>query len=203
MQKYIMDLKKEKSIVKIVRNNSKTWQIGRWFFYGTVILTSYIMIDNAIIGINHLRKGGEIDAYIIYVLGVGLLPFCLTLVTYLLAIREGRDILLARNNDTIYLEQQQLKNTFIPRFKRVVRADYVEICIEYSAITSMVWNMPLCRLELEGEYSRLLFNNDIAAEDRAKPKKIMLYDCYEEMDTIIKHLEAKTGLKVQGSELKT
>jgi len=199
MDEYVANRKKEEKIVKKIRTKFKRWKIGRWFVFALALLVVYSIINNAITGVEELTRGAEgILVYILGIIAFALLPFIAMLIAYAISMGGGRDILLARSAEKVYLDSTQLRNVFTPNFKQITKADIVEICVPYENIREMIWKQDLCRLEITAEHKIILTNYDVSSENTVADKPVILYGYFNSMDKMLNQLESYTNKKITG-----
>lgn len=194
MDEYVANSKKEKEIVKRIRKKHKRWKVGRWFVLALALWVGY----SAVSMVARAGPGLNSEEYGLAIIGVSLLPFIAMLIAYAISIGGGRDILLARTSEKVYIDSTQLRDVFTPNFKQVINADTVEICVPYANIREMHWNADLCRLEIAAEYKYVLLNNNSTIEQNVSNKPVILYSYFGSMEKMMNQIEEYSNKKITG-----
>jgi len=184
---------KEKKLIKLVRKRFKRWLIGRW-----VVLAAVIGIVCYIVHIILLAPNAPLSDMLLYIPLVILLPAVGTLVLYAFIISGGRDIILARSAEKVFLDSEKLRNVFTPIHKQITNADVVVICVPYDNIINMLWNNNLQRLEITAEHTQTLVLHGVSTERTISNKPFIIYDYFGSMDKLLSQLEERSSIGITG-----
>lgn len=198
METYKKSGTKEKKIAKTVRKNHRRWKIGRWFVWLIAAALVCVVGGMAVAGLGELNGDAGVAVYISLLFIAAMFPVILLAIIYAVAIGGGRDIIYARLNEKVFLDQEGFKNTFTPQFRQIMNADMVMITVPYAWIRAMRWNAALCRLEIDADYRHTLYNGDQLKEELVQGKPVILYDYFLEMERLLDSLEQRTGKTIIG-----
>jgi len=200
LEEYNANQEIEKNLIKLVRKQFKRWKIGRYF----VILAFFITIAN-IIRTAWFGRGeltGSVDGvltYIFVIIGFSLIPFIVAMLIYAYSVCGGRDILKARLNEKVYLNDDYLINVFTPKHKQLIDADLVEYKINFYDIHELIWNADFHRLEITANFQYKMTHRFKGEKIQEKKNEtVILYEYFDSMQQLMDHLEQKSNKKITG-----
>jgi len=195
MEEFVVNEEIERELEKKVRKKFKRWKTGRW-----IVLLLFVIIAGiaVILGI----RASKLDAMAVIMVSIIFVPLIIIFPTaaYSFAISGGRDILLARAGEKVYLDATQLRNVFAPKAQQTTDAVSLEIHVPYDKIIEMQWNADMCRLEITAEYKHIQTKYGFRKEQLISDKPVILYGYFESMEKMMDLLETYANKKIAGRD---
>lgn len=209
MELYFSNLEKQKKIKRSVCRSFRRWKIGfpmalTWFG-ADLIITIFLAI--------HMRLGyhtGPGPAWLGIVEGIGfpVVLFGIISIPGLLilayAMSGGRNAILARLEEKIYLEPDGLRDLYSPRFATGTLAEKMEYTVRYDRMRELRWNGEKQRLEIRCDF---LYREYLhyhmgkvkgnCTENYTEDGWFYIYGYFDNMDHMISSLERITGQSIQ------
>lgn len=179
MNEYYTSEEKENALAKRVRKTTKKWIIGNIIaaLFGTVGILFVILI---------FASGGRGAEAVALSVAFLIVPVIGVLISLAVARSGGRDILLARMGEKVYLTDAELVESYTPRFKTVDAAVLVENRVAYSSITSITHEKE-CRYVICGDVKTVKYSAG-AQSEVVQGDKIVLYDYFEDTVGLLANL---------------
>ena len=196
MEEYVANYKKEKKLVKPVRKQYKRWKVGRYIAALAFLAVLSYALYNAWF---FYGRNVTIEEYIASIVLFPLVPFIGALIIYAIVIGGGRDILMTRLNERIYIKDECFVITFTPKFKQLTDADLVEYTVNFGDVHEMEWKSDFHRLEILADFQyRMLCRLSGEKTEEKKNEPVIIYEYFDMMPQLMDSLEQKTGKKITG-----
>lgn len=113
----------------------------------------------------------------------------------------GREVLFARNNETIVITQKSIKEYYAPKFFTDNKYNAIENEMDFSEITDIIHNAKNCRYEIKGEYLYREISDISGCKEIVKEIKksgpLYIYEYFVEIENIIAQVANNTKLKIK------
>lgn len=209
MEVYLSNLEKQKKIKKVVCRSFGRWKIGfpcalAWFGAG-LIITIFLAMQ---MGLGHHTGPGSSGIEIVETIAFPLILFGVFSIPGLLilafAMSGGRNAILARLEEKIYLEPEGLRDLYSPRFATGTLAEKMEYTVRYDSIRELRWSEEKQRLEIRcdflyGEYLHYSMGKVKGnyTEKYTEDGWFYIYGYFDHMDHLMASLERAVGRSIQ------
>lgn len=193
MKEYPADETREQELVRKVRTTTRKWKIGNAL---AVIFALIGLGLAAAVVLSGAVRGAELVASLVAVL---LFPLLGALLSSAVARTGGRDILLNRINERVYMDGNELIESYTPRFRQLDPAVLIENHISYSDIADVVHKKRTCQYVLRGKVTTVRRGMNGNAETE-ETDTIVLYDYFADMETMLADLEKYSGHSIKEEE---
>lgn len=193
IEQYTIDKRKEFHLVRQVRTTTRKWKIGNTLAIIFAIIGIGLAAAVVLSGSVH---GAEMVASLVAVL---LFPLLGVLLSSAIARTGGRDILLNRINERVYMDGNEFVESYTPRFRQLDPSALIENHILYSDITDMVHKKRTCQYVLHGKVAtvRRCINGNVETKENGT---IVLYDYFADMEAMLADLEKYSGHSIKEEE---
>lgn len=209
MEFYLSNTEKQKKIKKSVCRSFRRWKIG--FPLALVWLAADLIITIFLATQMNLGyHAGPGPAWLGIVEGIGfsIALFGIFAIPGLLilayAMSGGRNAILARLEEKIYLEPDGLRDLYSPRFATGTLAEKKEYTVRYDRMREIRWNRRKQRLEIRCDclYREYLHYQMGKVKGNYKENYMedgwfYIYGYFDHMDHMIASLERMTGKSIQ------
>ena len=207
-KKYVADAKLRNTVQVQHKKHSRSYQIGKVIWRIFLILSVVSVIASTAFG--YYAGGGLSNGTRAETVMMGfMLPFLiivpLSAVVWGLVQRLGVDKRFGlRMRETVTLEENELINGWVPRFKRELETEQIIYHINYKDITKIDYNENHQRLEIYGSRTReevpLAFLGKVRQPNRMKKEKdskpYKIYAYFQNMYDLMEELSKRTGLTI-------
>lgn len=193
IKQYTIDEGKELQLVRQVRTTTRKWKIGNAL---TIVFVLIGIGFAAAIVMSGSVHGAELVASVVAVV---LFPLLGALISSAVARTGGRDILLNRINERVYMDKDELVESYTPRFRQLDSSVLIENHIFYSNIISMVHKKQTCQYVICGKVTTIRHSMNGNTEAREN-SMIMLYDYFADMETMLTELKEYSGHSIKEEE---
>ena len=197
MQEFNVNKELERSLVKTVRKNTSRWKVCN------VISCVFGLVGIVLVALVLNSKELSPPEMLASAIAVLLIPVLGILISSAIARTSGRDILLARIGERVYISDEELIESYTPRFKEIDPSTLVENHILMSHITEIEYEKKMCRYLIYG-YTTTTKQDQFEKKGRTVSEeqlgKIVLYDYFSNMSLLMNLIEQYSGKNIKEVE---
>lgn len=189
--------KAEKKHAKRIKRRYKRYWIG-YLVAGILIVLIGVHSYDVFMEIMPMEEPFSI---IMLMFGYNILYLIGVLFAIIVAAGGGRDQLLARLNEQVSIEQDSIRISYKPKMREIEKGDYAEYEIRPEKVRSLEYNERYGCLEILADCTYKVWENrerrpERMSETSYENKKLMIYDCFDNMEGLKKAIQRVTAKEV-------